>query len=37
LASINTLFFPIQESELKTNPLLKQNEAYETDDVFEKN
>ena len=37
LASMNTLFFPIQESELKTNPLLKQNEAYETNDVFEKN
>ena len=37
LASMNCLFFPIQESELKTNPLLKQNEAYETDDVFEKN
>ena len=37
LASPNTLFFPIQESELKTNPLLKQNAAYETNDVFEKN
>lgn len=36
LASMNTLFFPIQEGELKTNPLLKQNEAYETEDVFEK-
>ena len=37
MASMDCLFFPIQEREIKTNPLLKQNPAYETTDVFEKN
>lgn len=37
MASMDCLFFPIQEHELKTNPLLKQNDAYATTDVFEKN
>ena len=37
MADLNCLFFPISEREIKTNPLLKQNEAYQTEDVFEKN
>lgn len=37
MASMDCLFFPIQEREIKTNPLLKQNPAYKTDDVYEKN
>lgn len=31
LASVDGLFFPYSESELKLNPYLKQNPAYETD------
>ncbi len=37
MADLDCLFFPISEREIKTNPLLKQNDAYQTDDVFEKN
>lgn len=37
MSAMDCLFFPIQEREIKTNPLLKQNPAYETEDVYEKN
>ena len=35
--TINSLFFPIAEREMDTNPLLVQNEAYRTTDKYEKN
>jgi hypothetical protein len=37
MATINSLFFPIAEREINTNPLLKQNEAYVTENKYEKN
>ena len=37
MTAMDCMFFPIQEREIKTNPLLKQNPAYETDDLYEKN
>ena len=37
MSAIDCLFFPILEREINTNPLLNQNPAYETDDVYEKN
>lgn len=37
MASMNTLFFPIYEGELDVNPLLIQNEAYETSSSIQKN
>lgn len=37
MAAMDCMFFPIQEREIKTNPLLKQNPAYETNDLYEKN
>lgn len=37
MQSMNSLFFPIAESELKLNPLLKQNPAYEENDAIQKN
>ena len=37
MSAMDCLFFPIQEREIKTNPLLKQKPAYETEDVYEKN
>ena len=37
MSAMDCLFFPISEREIKTNPLLKQNPAYETEDVYEKN
>lgn len=36
MTAMDCLFFPIQEREIKTNPLLKQNPAYETEDLYEK-
>jgi len=36
MSAMDCLFFPISEREIKTNPLLKQNPAYETEDVYEK-
>ena len=36
MTAMDCLFFPILEREINTNPLLKQNPAYETDDVYEK-
>ena len=37
MATINSLFFPIAEREINTNDLLHQNEAYKTEDKYEKN
>lgn len=37
MSAMDCMFFPILEREVKTNPLLKQNPAYETEDVYEKN
>lgn len=37
LASINSLFFPIAEREINIHPGLVQNEAYITEDKYEKN
>lgn len=37
MSTISSLFFPISERELNTNPLLEQNEAYETEENVEKN
>lgn len=37
MASINSLFCPIYESELKLNPLLKQNPAFESNNSIEQN
>ena len=37
MASINSLFFPISEREINTNPLLKQNEAYNKTESVEQN
>ena len=37
MASMDCMFFPIAEREIQTNPLLKQNPAYEVDDLYEKN
>lgn len=37
MTAMDCLFFPILERELHANPLLKQNPAYETEDLFEKN
>ena len=37
MTAMDCLFFPISEREIKTNPLLKQNPAYETEDTFKKN
>ncbi|MBE6291077.1 MAG: RagB/SusD family nutrient uptake outer membrane protein [Bacteroidales bacterium] len=37
MPTIDYLFFPIAEREINTNPLLKQNPAYETLDMFDKN
>ena len=36
MASMDCLFFPIPQREIETNPLLKQNPAYEVEDVYEK-
>ena len=36
MASMDCMFFPISEREVKTNPLLKQNPAYEEEDLYEK-
>ena len=37
MSTISSLFFPISEREINTNPLLEQNEAYETEENVEKN
>lgn len=37
MMNMNTLFFPIAESELNVNPLLVQNPAYETSSSVEQN
>ena len=37
MASINSLFCPIHERELKLNPLLKQNPAFESNSSIEQN
>ena len=37
MTAMDCLFFPILERELHANPLLKQNPAYETEDMYEKN
>lgn len=37
MPDIDYLFFPIQEREINANPLLKQNPAYETESMYEKN
>ena len=37
MSAMDCMFFPIQEREIKTNPLLTQNPAYETEDLYEKN
>lgn len=37
MPDIDYLFFPIQERELNANPLLKQNPAYETESMYDKN
>jgi hypothetical protein len=37
MSSINSLFCPIYESELKLNPLLKQNPAFERNSSIEQN
>lgn len=37
MTAMDCLFFPILEREIHANPLLKQNPAYETEDLFEKN
>ena len=37
MASMDCMFFPIAEREIQTNPLLKQNPAYEVEDLYEKN
>ena len=37
MSTINSLFFPISERELQANPNLKQNEAYSSSDICEKN
>ncbi len=37
MASINSLFCPIYERELKLNPLLKQNPAFESNNSIEQN
>ena len=37
MSTINSLFFPISERELQANPNLKQNEAYSSSDIYEKN
>ena len=36
MSTINSLFFPISEREINTNPLLKQNEAYNTTESIKK-
>lgn len=36
MAAIDCLFFPIYQREIETNPLLKQNPAYEVEDLYEK-
>ncbi len=37
MGTINSLFYPIAEREMNTNSLLKQNEAYKTENKYEKN
>ena len=37
MGTVSSLFFPIAEREMNTNPLLKQNEAYKTENKYEKN
>ena len=37
MASMDCMFFPILEREINTNPLLKQNPAYEEEDLYQKN
>ena len=37
MGTISSLFYPIAEREMNTNPLLVQNEAYKTQDKYEKN
>lgn len=37
MKNINSIFFPIAESELNVNPLLVQNEAYEKEESVEQN
>ena len=37
MGTINSLFFPIAEREINTNPDLKQNDAYKTTNTTEKN
>ena len=37
MTAMDCLFFPILEREINTNPLLKQNPAYESDEAYEKN
>lgn len=37
MQSMNSIFFPISESEMKLNPLLVQNPAYEQNDAIERN
>lgn len=37
MATIYSLFFPIAEREINTNPLLEQNKAYEAEEKVEKN
>ena len=36
MAAMECLFFPIYQREIETNPLLKQNPAYEVEDLYEK-
>ena len=36
MAAMDCLFFPIYQREIETNPLLKQNPAYEVEDLYEK-
>ena len=36
MAAMDCLFFPIYQREIETNPLLKQNPAYEVEDMYEK-
>ena len=36
MAAIDCSFFPIYQREIETNPLLKQNPAYEVEDLYEK-
>ena len=37
MGTISSLFYPIAEREINTNPLLKQNETYKTENKYEKN